>query len=54
MSSVKGDTKTPRGRSRRDSDTQDKAVGDALRRVYHQAIDESIPDEMLDLLNKLG
>ena len=29
-------------------------VGDALRQVYKDAIDEEIPDAMLDLLNKLG
>ena len=29
-------------------------VGDALRAVYREAVAESIPDEMLDLLNKLG
>ncbi|UZK71012.1 NepR family anti-sigma factor [Sphingomonas sp. S1-29] len=28
-------------------------MGDALRAVYRQAIDESIPDELLDLLKKL-
>ncbi|WP_197054257.1 NepR family anti-sigma factor [Sphingomonas sp. 37zxx] len=31
----------------------EKAVGDALRAVYRQAVDESIPDELLDLLRKL-
>ena len=28
-------------------------VGDALRSVYERAIEESIPQEMLDLLGKL-
>ena len=28
--------------------------GNALRSVYQQTIDESIPPEMLDLLGKLG
>ncbi|TKD51374.1 NepR family anti-sigma factor [Sphingomonas baiyangensis] len=28
-------------------------VGDALRAVYREAVDESIPDELLDLLKKL-
>ncbi|URW76897.1 hypothetical protein M9980_06810 [Sphingomonas donggukensis] len=32
----------------------EKNVGDALRAVYHDAVSETIPDEMLDLLNKLG
>jgi hypothetical protein len=31
----------------------DKAIGDALRNVYQNAIDEHVPDEMLDLLRKL-
>ena len=29
-------------------------VGDALRAVYREAVAEAVPDEMLDLLNKLG
>lgn len=29
-------------------------VGNALRAVYHDAVAEAVPDEMLDLLNKLG
>jgi hypothetical protein len=29
-------------------------VGEALRAVYRNAVAETIPDEMLDLLNKLG
>ncbi|HWK35339.1 NepR family anti-sigma factor [Sphingomonas sp.] len=32
----------------------DRTVGDALRAVYQDAVAESIPDEMLDLLHKLG
>lgn len=36
-----------------DSRHSEKTVGDALRAVYRQAIDESIPDELLDLLKKL-
>lgn len=31
----------------------DRSMGDALRAVYHEAIDEQIPAEMLDLLKKL-
>ena len=34
--------------------TEDKSVGDALRRVYSEAIEEDVPDEMLDLLKKLN
>lgn len=33
---------------------KDKDVGDALRAVYREAIDETIPDEMMNLLDKLG
>lgn len=29
-------------------------MGAALRTVYHDAVSEPVPDEMLDLLNKLG
>ena len=32
---------------------KDEAVGSALRSVYHSAVGEPIPDEMLDLLRKL-
>lgn len=35
-------------------DPKEKSVGDALRAVYHDAVDEQVPDSMLDLLNKLG
>jgi hypothetical protein len=30
------------------------AVGEALRSIYQQTIDESVPQEMIDLLGKLG
>ena len=33
---------------------KDEAMGSALRHVYHSAVNEPVPDEMLDLLNKLG
>ena len=32
----------------------DTDVGDALRSVYQQTIDEAIPPEMMDLLKKLS
>jgi len=35
-------------------DPKEKSVGDALRAVYHDAVDEQVPDSMLDLLSKLG
>jgi hypothetical protein len=43
------------------ADTDDKgkkgkgeAVESALRSAYHSAVSEPVPEEMLDLLNKLG
>jgi hypothetical protein len=30
------------------------AVGEALRSIYQRTIDESVPQEMIDLLGKLG
>ncbi|HEX4695837.1 NepR family anti-sigma factor [Sphingomonas sp.] len=33
---------------------KDEAMGTALRSVYHNAVSEPVPDEMLDLLRKLG
>ncbi len=38
----------------RQGERADRNVGDALRAVYQDAVSETIPDEMLDLLNKLG
>lgn len=32
----------------------DRDTGAALRSIYQQTIDERIPDEMLDLLGRLG
>ena len=31
----------------------EKSVGDALRRVYDDAVREQVPDDLLDLLSKL-
>ncbi len=33
---------------------QNPEVGQALRTIYQNTIDENIPSEMLDLLGKLG
>jgi hypothetical protein len=38
----------------KETQTKDKNVGDALRAVYRQAVEEQVPDELLDLLKKLG
>ena len=32
---------------------KDRNIGEALRRVYQDAADESIPNDLLDLLSKL-
>ena len=32
---------------------RDRDMGDALRSVYDRTVQESVPDEMLDLLSKL-
>lgn len=32
---------------------KDRNIGEALRRVYQDAADERIPDDLLDLLSKL-
>ncbi|MDF7775749.1 NepR family anti-sigma factor [Sphingomonas sp. AOB5] len=45
--------KTPSNKGGGGSDRTGKAVGDALREAYDEAIGEAIPAEMLDLLKKL-
>ncbi|MDC7809236.1 NepR family anti-sigma factor [Sphingomonas koreensis] len=32
---------------------KDRTIGEALRRVYQDAADERVPDDLLDLLSKL-
>ncbi len=44
--------KPTRNRKRQDRPAE-KSVGDALRRVYNDAVQEQIPPDLLDLLNKL-
>lgn len=46
MTKGKSKDKTPGGRN--------PAVGEALRSIYQKTIDESVPQEMIDLLGKLG
>ena len=41
----------PRSRKKRGPNAE---IGQALRQAYREAIDETIPPEMLDLLGKLG
>ncbi|MGK6321223.1 NepR family anti-sigma factor [Sphingomonas sp. DT-204] len=43
-----------RKKGERKQKRDDRSVGEALRAVYQDAVSENIPDEMLDLLNKLG
>jgi hypothetical protein len=35
------------------ANASERDMGDALRSVYDKAVQESVPDEMLDLLDKL-
>jgi hypothetical protein len=35
-------------------ETEENHVGRVLRTAYQSMVEESIPDEMLDLLNRLG
>ena len=48
----KGTTQRGKGR-RRDDESANGSIGRALRTVYQQTVDESVPDDMLDLLRKL-
>ncbi|HYJ82494.1 MAG TPA: NepR family anti-sigma factor [Allosphingosinicella sp.] len=41
----------PRSRKRRSPNSE---IGQALRKAYSDAVDETIPPEMLDLLGRLG
>ncbi len=53
MASKTGDDRVSRrGDEKNQGETRN--VGDALRAVYHDAVSESVPDEMLELLKKLG
>jgi hypothetical protein len=40
-------------KKRRADSARDSSVGSALRSVYSQTVDEAVPSEFLDLLNKL-
>lgn len=40
-------------KKRKGDPARDASVGAALRSVYSQTVDEAIPTEFLDLLNKL-
>lgn len=47
------DTGGKTGKRRREDGARDASVGAALRSVYSQTVDEPVPSEFLDLLNKL-
>ena len=49
-----GDDKMPQRGGGKQNGGGSRNVGDALRAVYQDAVAESVPDEMLDLLKKLG
>ena len=49
-----GDEKTPRREGDKQGGKESRNVGDALRAVYQDAVAETVPDEMLELLKKLG
>ena len=45
--------KKPAAGQRGAAGSRDREMGEALRSVYDKAVQESVPDEMLDLLSKL-
>ncbi|HET9512007.1 MAG TPA: NepR family anti-sigma factor, partial [Sphingomonas sp.] len=49
----KTDDKAPRRKDGK-AGGQERDVGEALRAVYQDAASETVPDEMLELLKKLG
>lgn len=52
---VKDQNKDAAAKKRPAADSvQDRQVGSALRSVYQKAVDEPVPDDLLDLLGKLS
>jgi len=49
----KSSAKKPDVERRGGGAVRDREMGEALRSVYDKAVQESVPDEMLDLLSKL-
>lgn len=45
--------KPPKAKGGNDTNRHGRAVGDALRQAYDDAVKESVPDDLLDLLKKL-
>lgn len=54
MRSDKSGRKEPVKKGNGKGGGSDRSVGEALRQVYQDAVSENVPDEMLDLLKKLG
>ena len=52
--SAKGETKgPPKPKGGTESNKPSRSVGDALRQAYDEAVRETVPDDLLDLLKKL-
>jgi hypothetical protein len=52
--SAKGETKRPpQAKGGTESSKPSRSVGDALRQAYDEAVRETVPDDLLDLLKKL-
>jgi len=47
-------TNTGAGKSGGKQPSRTHDMGSALRTVYQQTVEENVPDEMMDLLGKLG
>nr|GFD58297.1 hypothetical protein [Tanacetum cinerariifolium] len=48
------DKMTPAKKSPAKVQSKDRDMGSALRSAYQKTVDETVPDEMLDLLSKLS
>lgn len=52
--SAKGETtRPPKPKGGTESNKPNRSVGDALRQAYDEAVRETVPDDLLDLLKKL-
>lgn len=52
--SSEGQTSSAVRSKRKKKPVETPEIGQALRSIYDRTLNESIPDEMLDLLGKLG
>lgn len=54
MRSAKGEIKgPPKPKGGTESNKPSRNLGDALRQAYEEAVRETVPDDLLDLLKKL-